>query len=110
MKAYIVITLCIFFLLTSCAENSVIVDRSGDSEYVEIDNPAFTLSQNATAIIWVPRNSVEEGVPRGSEVLKRGYDYMVNDTKGSPQQGLSENGQSGPDNNPREQYRENQFR
>ena len=105
-----VVTLFLFFLLAACAENRVAVDLTRDSEYVEINNPAFTISPGAPQTIWVPRKSEDNGVPRGSEVLKKGYEAVVNEVKGSPQQGLAENLQSSPDNNPRAQYRENQFR
>ena len=110
MRFYRLVTLFLFFLLTACAENSVVVDRKGDSEYVEVTNPAYTMSPNAPATIWVPRSSVEKGIPRGGEVLKKGYESVVNEIKGTPQQGPPENKQSTPGSSPREQNRENQFR
>ncbi|MFZ2950293.1 MAG: hypothetical protein WA003_12485 [Desulfuromonadaceae bacterium] len=99
----------LILLLAACAKNRVAVDNAGNGEYVEIDNPAYTMSPGAPATIWVPRKSVDNGVPRGGEVLKKGYDSVVSETKGNPQQWSSEKGQSGTDY-PREQYRENQFR
>lgn len=43
-------------------------------EYVEVDNPAYTMSPNASPTIWVPRRYVESGIPRGGELLKKGYE------------------------------------
>ncbi len=53
-------------------------------EYVEVDNPAYTMSPNASPTIWVPRRYVESGVPRGSQLLKKGYEEVVG--KGTPPQ------------------------
>lgn len=46
------------------------------NDYVEIPNPAFTMSPNASETIWVPRSSVDSGVPRGGELAKRGYEAV----------------------------------
>lgn len=54
-------------------------------DYVEIPNPALTMSPNAPEKIWVPRKSVDEGLPRGGEVMKRGYESMKEGFAGSPQ-------------------------
>jgi hypothetical protein len=62
-------------------------------EYVEVDNPAATMSPNAPATIWVPRSSVEKGVPRGGDILKMGTEKVVQAVRGDsqePQQGVAE--------------------
>ncbi len=65
--------LCLSFVLISgCAGTKSVTPPN--QEYVEIDNPAFTMSPNAPPTIWVPRSYVESGVPRGSELVKKGYE------------------------------------
>jgi hypothetical protein len=46
-------------------------------DYVEIANPAVTMSPNAPETIWVPRSYVEKGVPRGKELVKQGYEAVT---------------------------------
>ncbi len=65
--------LCLSFILMSGCAGTKSVTPSND-EYVEIDNPAFTMSPNAPPTIWVPKRYVEGGVPRGSELVKKGYE------------------------------------
>ena len=60
--------------LVGCAGNHNAI--SSPDEYVEIDNPAFTLSPGAPATIWVPRSYVESSVPRGGELVKQGYEAL----------------------------------
>lgn len=59
--------------------------QSRGPEYVEIPNPALTMSPNAPETIWVPRTSVESGVPRGGELVKRGYEAIKNSAATAPQ-------------------------
>lgn len=62
------------FLLSACAGNkAATLPPDG---YVEIENPAFTMSKDAPATIWVPRSDVETGVPRGGELLRKGYEAV----------------------------------
>lgn len=58
--------------VTACAGPRTAAGPPG--EYVEIDNPAYTMSPTASPTIWVPRRYVESGVPRGGELLKKGYE------------------------------------
>jgi len=60
--------------LAGCAGNHNAV--SSPEEYVEVDNPAFTMSPGAPATIWVPRSYVESSVPRGGELVKKGYEAL----------------------------------
>ncbi len=53
------------------------LQSQGTDDFVEIPNPAFTMSPNASETIWVPRSSVEKGVPRGRELAKRGYNAVT---------------------------------
>lgn len=60
--------------LAGCAGNAVLPPNS---EYVEIENPGLTMSPNAPATIWVPRKDVEKGIPRGGDLMKRGYNAVM---------------------------------
>jgi len=64
------LSLLLLVLVTGCA------GTKAQSEYVEIPNPALTMAPNAPEKIWVPRSSVDNGVPRGSELAKRGYEAV----------------------------------
>ncbi len=66
--------------LAGCAAHHEPV-TSGD--YVEIDNPACTLSPDAPPTIWVPRSYVDSGVPRGGELLEKGYESIRGKMSGS---------------------------
>ncbi|MBT0663097.1 hypothetical protein KI809_02185 [Geobacter pelophilus] len=75
MRNYrISVVLLFLFLLTACAGNKA--GTLPPDGYVEIENPAFTMSKDAPATIWVPRSYVETGVPRGGELLKKGYEAV----------------------------------
>jgi len=67
--------------LAGCAGNHNAI--SSPQEYVEIDNPAFTLSPGAPATIWVPRSYVESSIPRGGELIEKGYDALRGTSSGS---------------------------
>ena len=43
---------------------------------MEVPNPALTMSPNAPEKIWVPRSGVDNGIPRGGELAKRGYEAV----------------------------------
>jgi len=47
------------------------------TDYVEVDNPYITMTKDAPAKIWVPRSSVEGGVPRATEAVKMGVDKVM---------------------------------
>ena len=59
--------------LTACAGNRPVSDTGAPTDYVEISNPGYTMSPGAPATIWVPKSSVDNGLPRGSEVAKMAY-------------------------------------
>jgi hypothetical protein len=80
----VVIAICCLSL-AACAANKTATTHSKD--YVEVDNPFMTMSPNAPATVWVPRGSVESGVPRGGEALKKGTEKVVQSISPSPQQG-----------------------
>jgi hypothetical protein len=69
-------------LLAGCAGANQSVERPGD--YVEIENPGLTMSPNAPATIWVPRDYVEKGVPRGGELARKGYDAVTGGKPAAP--------------------------
>jgi hypothetical protein len=80
-KAFVLAASLIF---ASCAGNRATTGSSSD--YVEIDNPAATMSPDAPAKIWVPRSYVESGVPRGGEILKKGTEKVIQSFGGSSKQ------------------------
>lgn len=49
----------------------------GRDGFVEIDNPTFTMTPGAPPTIWVPREYVEKGPPRGRVLAKRGYQSIA---------------------------------
>lgn len=63
-------------LLAACAGSRPVSVSSAD-DYVEIDNPAVTMSSSAPAKIWVPRKYLESGVPRGGEMIKSGAEKFI---------------------------------
>lgn len=72
MKTYFLLV-CLFLIpLAGCAGNRPV--PGPPEEYVEVDNPAATMSPSAPATIWVPRRYVESGIPRGGELVKKGYE------------------------------------
>lgn len=75
-----------FLILAACA--TVRSASAPPEEYVEIANPAYSMSPNAPATIWVPRRYVENAIPRGAEILKKGYEKVVREVKGTPKGNL----------------------
>lgn len=73
-----------FCFLVGCAGSQSAVSSS--EEYVEIDNPAFTMSGSAPPTIWVPRRYVDSGIPRGGELLEKGYESVRGKLSDSGQQ------------------------
>jgi len=69
--------------LAGCAGANESVNREG---FIEIANPALTMSPNAPETIWVPRSYVETGVPRGKELAKKGYDAVTGKAPAAVQQ------------------------
>lgn len=73
-----------FCFLVGCAGSQSAVSSS--EEYVEIENPAFTMSGSAPSTIWVPRRYVDSGIPRGGELLEKGYESVRGKLSDSGQQ------------------------
>lgn len=73
---------CSLVMVAACAAN-----RGGgpEIEYVEVPNPGVTMYPDAPATVWVPRKSVESGIPRGSELLKQGYEKVTGTQENAPQ-------------------------
>ncbi|ABB32378.1 hypothetical protein GeomeDRAFT_1676 [Geobacter metallireducens RCH3] len=74
------VALLALLTVTACAGPRTATGPS--EEYVEVDNPAYTMSPNASPTMWVPRRYVESGIPRGSQLVKKGYEEVVG--KGAP--------------------------
>lgn len=81
MPVHKTIAVLLLLALPACAEVRVGTTPHSDDGYVEIANPAVTMSPGVPATIWVPRESVDTGVPRGTALVKRGYDAVVNEIK-----------------------------
>jgi hypothetical protein len=64
---------CSLVLVAACAANKG-SGSANQNDYVEVPNPGVTMSPDAPATIWVPRSSVESGIPRGGELLKKGFE------------------------------------
>lgn len=64
----------LLLMLAGCAASREAAPSSSD--YVEIDNPAFTMSPGAPPTIWVPRGDVEGSIPRGGELVQKGYESL----------------------------------
>ncbi|HEY6008027.1 MAG TPA: hypothetical protein VIU40_06840 [Geobacteraceae bacterium] len=61
-------------LLGGCAANQAAVSNG---DYVEIENPFYEGNTTDSPTVWVPRSSVEKGVPRGKELVKKGYEAVT---------------------------------
>ena len=85
MRFVKMITCCSLLLLTACAGQKTASAPSPSSEdYVEISNPGFTMSADQPATIWVPRRYVDSGVPRGGELVKKGYEQVRGTSQAAP--------------------------
>jgi hypothetical protein len=67
------------FTLFGCAGATLQGNERGE-EFIEVPNPGATMSQNAPDTIWVPRRYVEKGVPRGTQLVKDGYQALQGGT------------------------------
>lgn len=75
MKPFILVAgLAALALTTACAGPRQTAGQP--TEYVEVMNPAYTMTPSAPETIWVPKKSTEWGIPRGSEVVKSGYEAL----------------------------------
>ncbi len=74
MRLLKVIFLSASILLAACATKRT---DGKLNDYVEVDNPALTMSPTAPAKIWVPRSYVEKGVPRGGDLVKMGSEKVM---------------------------------
>lgn len=59
--------------LAACAGNRT----TTPTDWVEVDNPYITMTKDAPDKIWVPRSYAESGVPRGTELVKKGVDKVM---------------------------------
>jgi hypothetical protein len=53
-------------------------------DYVEVSNPSYTLNPNASPTMLVPREYVEKGLPRGGELVKKGYASITGTAETAP--------------------------
>jgi hypothetical protein len=73
--------------LAGCAGSLKPQQQQPNEEYVEIENPAVTMSPSAPATIWVPRSYVDKGAPRGGELAKRSYNAVMGSAAQAQQMG-----------------------
>lgn len=85
---FFVPVVCLSVFLAACAVNRQADVVSGD--YVEISNPDYTRSPNAPATIWVPKRYVEDGPPRGGELLKKAAGEVADGLRRSLKQGTEQ--------------------
>lgn len=82
-------------VIAGCAGTNAQSPKNDD--FVEIPNPALTMSPNAPEKIWVPREYVETGVARGNVLLKRGYEAVKGGVStAAPQPGTAAQAGSAP--------------
>jgi hypothetical protein len=74
LRLLILLPLMTMALLGGCAANRAAVSND---DYVEIENPFYEGDSTNSPTIMVPRSSVEKGVPRGKELLKKAYETAV---------------------------------
>ena len=72
---------CSLLFVAACAVNS----GGPPVDYVEVPNPGITMYPDAPATIWVPRKSVESGLPRAGELIKKGYEKATGAKEAAPQ-------------------------
>jgi hypothetical protein len=70
------LTLILIFSFVSSGCNRTTAPINPD-DYVEIDNPVLSDNPSENGKVWVPRSSLAQGVPRGGDLAKRGYDAAV---------------------------------
>lgn len=75
----------LMLFLAACAGNRTVGDNNSATEYVEVSNPAYTMSPGAPATVWVPKSSVESGLPRAGAAIKMAYESV----KGSQSNGAA---------------------
>jgi len=72
----------LILLLSGCAGPTA--NSAKQNDFVEVNNPSITMAPGSPEKIWVPRESVESGIPRGSELLKKGYVAMEGSKSPAP--------------------------
>lgn len=70
MRILLLPLICFCLLISACAATQV-SSTQPPADYVEIDNPAITMSNNAPEKIWVPRSSVENSPGNAGDLLKQ---------------------------------------
>jgi len=90
MRDHKVAVLVACLMLAGCANNNLAGEKGHVTDYVEVSNPALTMSPGAPATIWVPRSAVEHGVPRGGAAIRQGVQEIVDGIKVDPRQDRSQ--------------------
>ena len=66
-------------VLAGCSANKVALNPG---DYVEVDNPFSGGAPDESPKIWVLRSSLERGIPRGGDLVKKGYDAVAGKSGG----------------------------
>ncbi len=74
---------CSLVFVAACATNKG-SGPANENDYVEVPNPGVTMSPDAPATIWVPRSSVESGIPRGGVLVKKGFERVAGTKEAAP--------------------------
>lgn len=69
-----VLLLTVLVALGGCSGNKVALNPD---DYVEIDNPFSGGAPDENPKIWVLRSSLERGIPRGGDLVKKGYETVA---------------------------------
>lgn len=75
---------CSIMFVAACATH-----KSASNDYVEVPNPGVTMYPGAPATIWVPRSSAESGIPRGGELIKKGFERATGAKEDAPREEVS---------------------
>jgi hypothetical protein len=78
----VLVTLCAGLISSGCAARN---QAFNPQDYVEVDNPFGGDTPDANAKIWVPKASLEKGIPRGRDLVKKGYEKVVGQGGAAPE-------------------------
>jgi hypothetical protein len=78
----VLVTLGAGLISSGCAARNQAFNQQ---DYVEIDNPLGGDTPDANAKIWVPKASLEQGIPRGRDLARKGYEKVASQGGDAPE-------------------------